>query len=61
MTKVINAKEGYTRKAQFVSKGPMLNSTFQLLRDFYGPFNIKMADITGDTDFLYGVTEDQTN
>jgi len=49
----MTAKERYTRKTKYTRKGAMFNTTRALLQQFYQPFNIKMAALTGDAAFLY--------
>ena len=52
-TAMIRRKPRYQRRPDFMEKGPMLNSTFNILYKFYKPFNEKMAAITEDKRFLY--------
>ena len=52
-TAMIGQKPRYQRRLEFRKKGPMFNSTFNILYKFYKPFNEKMAAISGDKRFLY--------
>ncbi|XP_052254568.1 carbohydrate sulfotransferase 15-like [Dreissena polymorpha] len=53
MQSVVKSPERYIRKASYKDKGPMLKETRELLTSFYQPFNEKMAELTGDSQFLY--------
>ena len=53
MQSVVKSQEQYIRKASYKEKGPMLKETRELLTEFYQPFNEKMAELTGDSQFLY--------
>ena len=52
-TALIRRNPRYQRRLKFREKGPMFNSTFNILYKFYKPFNEKMAVITEDKRFLY--------
>lgn len=53
---MINREKANTRQEEDKNKGPMLPITRKLLRDFYRPFNEKLADVLGDMAFLWSGT-----
>ena len=46
-------RRGNVRKASHKKEGPMLNATYHMLYEFYKPFNVKMAGLMQDSNFLY--------
>ncbi|XP_048407327.1 carbohydrate sulfotransferase 15 [Stegostoma tigrinum] len=50
---VINNPASNTRRPKDKSLGPMLSKTRELLKDFYGPFNEKLALLLNDDSFLW--------
>ncbi|XP_078478764.1 LOW QUALITY PROTEIN: carbohydrate sulfotransferase 15-like, partial [Lampetra planeri] len=50
---MINQEKANTRQEKDKNKGLMLPATRKLLRDFYRPFNEKLASVLGDRTFLW--------
>lgn len=47
------AEERYQRSKRNSKKGPMLNETYDLLYEFYKPFNQRFSQLMSDDTFLY--------